>query len=100
MTNFIGAYAPTFLSVLVGALVTFMAARIYYQKASKDLFKEAAELRRLNNLTLRAMEEAGLCEFKTDQDGNVQGLKISLFGHLHTSSSMIATPSVTRSSGK
>jgi hypothetical protein len=96
MIDFLVEYAPTFLSVLVGALVTFVAARIYYQKASKDLFDEAQELRRLNNLTLRAMEEAGLCEFNTDENGNVRGLKISLSGHIRSSSSMSATPSVTR----
>lgn len=98
MIDFLVEYAPTFLSVLAGALVTFVAARIYYQKASKDLFVEAVELRRLNNLTLRAMEDADLCELNTDEDGNVRGLKISLSGHIHACSSLSAGPSVTRSS--
>lgn len=95
MVQFIVEYAPTFLSVLVGALVTFVAARLYYQKAGKDLYKEASELRRLNNLTLRAMAEAGLCEFNIDKDGHIRGLKISLSGKSGTSSSMTAKPTVT-----
>jgi hypothetical protein len=98
MIDFLVEYAPTFLSILVGALVTFIAARFYYQKASKDLFNEAMELRRLNGLILRAMEEAGLCELNTDEDGNVRGLKISLSGHIQASSSMRVKPSVKRSS--
>ena len=98
MIEFLVENALTFLSVLVGGLITFVAARIYYQKASRDLFNEAVELRRLSKLTLRAMEEAGLCELNTDEDGNVRGLKISLSGHIHASSALSAKPSVMRSS--
>lgn len=97
INQFLIDYLPTFLSVLVGALVTFVAARIYYQKASKDLFHEASELRRLNTLTLQAMAEAGLCEFTRDADGNIRGLKVSLSGISETSSSLTAKASVTSS---
>lgn len=88
-------YFATGLSVLIGALVTLIAARIYYQKASTDLVKEAQELHKLNILMLRALEQAGLAEFSRDSDGNICGLVINLkvqsSSHSHTSDNVEIT---------
>jgi hypothetical protein len=84
-------------SILTGALFTFVPARVYYQKAGKDSLKETSEIRRLNNLILRAMAEAGLCESTTDNYGHIRGLKSSLSGKIETTSFMTAKPTVTSS---
>ena len=68
----------TILSVLAGGLLTFIAARIYYEKASKDLVKESEDLKRLNIIMLRAMEHAGLAKFAKDEHENITGLSFSI----------------------
>jgi hypothetical protein len=65
----------TLISVAVGAFVTWRVARVYYERASRDLGKEAENLRHLNVLMLRAMENAGLANFARDEAGNPIGLQ-------------------------
>jgi uncharacterized membrane protein YdjX (TVP38/TMEM64 family) len=43
----------------VGAVIAFLVARYYYQRAAKDLEKEAKELRRLTTLILRGWRKPG-----------------------------------------
>jgi hypothetical protein len=64
----------TLIAVAVGGFVTWLVARAYYEKASKDLRKEAETLRQLNILILRGMENAGLVKLTRDQAGNPSGL--------------------------
>jgi hypothetical protein len=59
--------------VAVGALVTWLVAWRYYEKASKDLRNEAETLGQLNVLMLRAMEEAGLAKFTRNAAGKPVG---------------------------
>lgn len=99
MVDLVIEHTATFFSVLIGALVTFITAKIYYLKASKDLLNEAKELRRLNRLTLRAMEEAGLCQLNKDKDGNIRGLIISLSGKFTATSSLKSKAGHSVSSG-
>jgi hypothetical protein len=68
----------TIFSVFIGALVTWFVARIYYKRASEELTKEASDLRKLNVLILRALENAGLVELNRDENGNPTGLVIKL----------------------
>lgn len=63
------------LSLVVGALVTWWVARHYYKKATEDLIKEAAELRRLNSLMLRGMEQAGWITLNRDSTGKILGFE-------------------------
>ena len=76
------------ISILAGALVTLVASRVYYGKASKELKHEAQKLRRLNVIMLRAMKEAGLAKFVRDSNGNIKGLwfnrRLSTRGHSST----------------
>ena len=61
------------LGVLIGAIITIVAAKHYYEKASLDLAVEAEKLKTMNVLMLRALEHAGLAEFSRDDDGNIRG---------------------------
>ena len=50
------------IGIAVGAFITWKVANRYYKKASDDLIKEASDLRNLNILILRALENAGFAE--------------------------------------
>ncbi|WP_163576196.1 hypothetical protein [Halomonas faecis] len=77
------------ISMLVGATITWWVARSYYEKASHDLSMEAAELKKLNTLMLRGMEEAGMAEFSRDHEGNIQGMKINMSSNIQAGSATI-----------
>ena len=66
------------IGVSVGALVTWIVAHRYYERASRDLRIEADALKKMTKLMLRGMEEAGLVKFTKDEDGNPKGLYIAL----------------------
>ena len=74
------------LSILVGALIALFVSMLYYKQASKELIKETTELRRLNNLMLRGMEEAGWVELNKDERGNIKGYKLKLSGTVNAKS--------------
>jgi hypothetical protein len=65
----------TLISIFIGALVTWAAASYYYRKASKELEKEASELRRLNSLMLLGMEHAGWIRITRDNSGKILGFE-------------------------
>jgi hypothetical protein len=71
-------YLLTILSILMGMLIAAVTARKYYQKTSEDLKKEAKQLRHLNELMLRAMENSELAKFSKDKNGNIKGLLINI----------------------
>lgn len=64
------------IGVLIGATITWWAAKHYYEKASKELTAEAEELKKLNTLMLRGLESAGMAEFSRDKEGNIKGMVI------------------------
>ena len=68
----------TISSMAIGALITWWVAKHYYQKAGKELEVEASELKKLNTLMLRAMENSGLAKFNRDKNGNIKGMVIEL----------------------
>jgi hypothetical protein len=68
----------SFIGAVIGAGITWLVAHKYYVKASEELRKEASELRKLNILMLRAMEEAGLAKFNRDENGNPVGLTLKI----------------------
>ncbi|MFX0090797.1 MAG: hypothetical protein ACFFBD_03455 [Candidatus Hodarchaeota archaeon] len=70
------------ISIAVGALVTWKVADWYYKRASKDLVKEAGDLRSLNTTILRAFENAGFAELNRDENGNIVGLVLKLSGKI------------------
>jgi hypothetical protein len=79
--------------VLIGGIITWYFSRRYYMKASEDLEKEASELLSLSNITLRALEDAGICQLTRDKEGKIVGLAISI--KVHDSLSLVNSPVVT-----
>ncbi len=65
----------TLLSILIGALVTWVVAKWYYERAGRDLKEEAASLRREtekvrhnSRATITWLKEAGLINPRVDPD--------------------------------
>ena len=63
------------LSLLIG-LVALVVSYIFYLRASKELKKEANELRRLNRIMLQGLENAGWLELLRDSEGDLKTKKI------------------------
>lgn len=81
---FVTSNSEWLAAMILGGLITWLAARYYYIKAGRELVREAEELKRLNILMLRGLESAGLAEFSRDQDGNIKGMVIKVSGNLQT----------------
>lgn len=65
--------------MFIGALITGLIAKYYYRRATKDLKKEAAELRRLTDLVIQQierMEKSDLVRIIRDESGKPIGFKI------------------------
>lgn len=72
-----------FVSVLVGAFVTWLVAWRYYKKAGDELKEEASRLHRTTEIILRRLEAEAHSEIKNvstsrDEDGVPTGLDYSL----------------------
>jgi len=73
--------AISLLTMFIGACVAWFATWFYYKRAAQQLDAAAAELRRLNNLLLHGMEDAGWIELNRDPDSNkITGFRISVAG--------------------
>ena len=72
------SYILNMVSVFIGGLITWFVARWYYVKASEDLKKEASELLGLSNITLRALENARICDLSRDDKGKIVGLSLTI----------------------
>ena len=72
----------TVISMGIDAVITWWVAKHYYQKAGKELEVEANELKKLNTLMLRAMENAGLTKFNRDENGKITGMIIGISGNM------------------
>jgi hypothetical protein len=65
--------------MVIGCLITILVAKYYYQRATKDLNKEASELRRLTDLVIQQIErveKSDLGKVIRDESGKVIGFKI------------------------
>ena len=70
--------ALTMLGILLGGLITWIASRHYYLRSSKELEAEAARVRKLTTLVLRALEEKGLARLNRDAQGEITGLVLDV----------------------
>jgi uncharacterized membrane protein SpoIIM required for sporulation len=68
------------VSVFIGGFITWIVSYIYYLKASKDLRKEASQLRSASKMILDSLERMRIIEYTHDESGNINGFK-SLFIH-------------------
>ena len=80
------------ISNVIGGLVTLLVSTIFYALATRDLKKEAGELRHLSDLLLLGMEKQGWIRLNWDKTGekivgfenviNVGGGELHTHGHL------------------
>lgn len=75
------AFVSTLIGVVAGTIATVLVSRHYYKKASQDLVIESAALRKLTEMMLGAMEQAGLAKFYRDSKGKIDGMLITLSVH-------------------
>lgn len=62
------------LGILLGGLITWITSWHFYRRGSKTLEAEAARLRKLTTMVLRALEEKGLARLNRDAQGEIIGL--------------------------
>lgn len=87
----------TVLSTLVGVIIGGLINWWFSRRVLKQLVREAAWLRQITNLILRAMKEAGLANFnRNPETGEAEGLVIDLSGVSAGRSSASANPMVGR----
>lgn len=87
---------PTVIPTLFGGLVTWLAAIYYYKRASRELAREAKELRQLTTIVLGALEAGGVYQLGRDASGNITGLKHTVSGTLVTQrATILASVTVT-----
>ena len=95
-----------FVGVAIGGFVTYLVSRHYYKKAGDELKQEATELRRLANLVLHGLEDAGSVKLNRDTSGKVIGLiigasaKATGVGRVSAKGEVIQRESANRDSGK
>lgn len=63
----------TLISILVGALLTWAFAHVYYKRAGDELRNEAKDLRKLISMLLTSLEHQGLAKLNRDTVGNITG---------------------------
>ena len=63
----------TLLSILIGALLTWGFAHVYYKRAGDELLNEAQDLRKLISMLLTSLEQQGLAKLNRDSAGNIIG---------------------------
>jgi hypothetical protein len=75
-------FISTMVSVLLGGLITWLTAWVYYRKAGEDLKDEAALLRKANAAIIYYLEHPD-AEIKAryDVEGNLVDLIVSAVGH-------------------
>ena len=66
----------TIVAVVVGALVTWLVAYVYYRRAAKELELEAAKLRNLVRIVLVVMEQQGWAKLNRNGSGNIVGFEV------------------------
>jgi hypothetical protein len=74
------------VGVFIGGIITWLVTNYYYIRAAQDLKSEASELKRLNILMLRGMENAGLVKLNRDKEGNIVGFTIELSASIRATS--------------
>jgi len=79
---FANPFVSTLISVLLGGVITWLAAWIYYKKAGDDLKKEAALLKKATAAIVYFLEHPDAeIEVRRDVYGNPVGLIVSATGH-------------------
>ncbi len=70
MASTIIAILSTIIAIPIGGLITFLVARCYYEKASKDLENAAGELRKYTIMLINLLDDEGVINVERDEYGN------------------------------
>jgi hypothetical protein len=60
----------TLISIAVGGVVTFLLTRWYYERASKDLEREASDLKDYTVVLINYLDDARMIDVERDAHGN------------------------------
>ncbi|MCG8085511.1 MAG: hypothetical protein JAZ13_07315 [Candidatus Thiodiazotropha taylori] len=82
-------FVSTVLALIIGGVITWITAKHYYEKASKELSNEAMDLKKNSILLLRGYESLGLVRFSRDEEGRYKGLVHEGKGGLQAQSASI-----------
>ena len=63
------------VGALIGTIIGLVPSYWFYWKSGKDLEAEAAQLKRLNVIMLRGMEQAGWMKLARDGANNITGIR-------------------------
>lgn len=74
------------LSVVGGVVSAVIVGSGFHFAAGRELKREAGELRRLNQLILEGLQQAGMVEFARRPDGTISGIKVLISGTSHGTS--------------
>ena len=66
------------IGIVTGLISGMLTCWFFYWLAGKDLKREAEDLRKLNILIIRALEQAGLAKVSYNTDGKPKGLVLEL----------------------
>ena len=62
------------VSIAIGALLTWLVARLYYIRAAIDLESETKKIRNLLRIALQALEDAKMVKLNRDSSGHIIGM--------------------------
>lgn len=71
----------TIISILIGGLITWVAAHWYYVRAARELKDETERVQNLLRISLQAMEDAGMVKLNRDAYGKIIGMVHDLSAH-------------------
>lgn len=74
-SNIVSGFWGSIIGVMIGGFITYIVARSYYVKASKELSDAASELENLITVIGRGLENAGIFKFNRNEQGKIVGLK-------------------------
>lgn len=73
------------VGVALGTTLGFATSYYFAAESSKELQAEATQLRRLNELMLQGMENAGWMKLNRNAEGKITGMIIELEAHAEVS---------------
>jgi len=66
----------TLFSIAVGGMVTFLVARWYYERATRNLEREASELKDYTVMLVNYLDDAGVIEVERDVHSNPMRVRV------------------------
>jgi hypothetical protein len=80
--------------IVIGGLITVLVSLVFYVPSARGLRRESERLRRRTDLIMRGLEDAGLVEYRRDENGEVEGVVVKGSALMSGSGSLGAAPTV------